>query len=157
MPKVTIGTTVVDVPVGTRLVNVIEDAGIMIGHRCGGKSRCTTCRVQFVAGEPASMNAAETAFSEFRNRESTIDVPGEIKALLDQGVAIEKERMMAEIKKSEMMQRYQPSHPYVKAINSQIKQLKAENNALEKQINSLPQTQQEYLSYARDAEISTKL
>ncbi len=61
MPKVTIGTTVVDVPVGARLVNVIEDAGIMIGHRCGGKSRCTTCRVQFVAGEPATMNAAETA------------------------------------------------------------------------------------------------
>lgn len=103
------------------------------------------------------MNAAETAFSNFRNQESTIDVPGEIKALLDQSVAIEKERMMAEIKKSEMMQRYQPSHPYVKAINSQIKQLKAENTALEKQINSLPQTQQEYLGYARDAEISTKL
>ena len=50
MPNVTIGATVVEVPAGTRLVNVIEDAGVMIGHRCGGKSRCTTCRVQFVSG-----------------------------------------------------------------------------------------------------------
>lgn len=103
------------------------------------------------------MSTAETAFSDFRNREATIDVPGEIRALLDQSVAIEKERMLAEIKKSEMMQHYQPSHPYVKAINSQLSQLKAENTSLQKQISSLPQTQQEYLSYARDAEISTKL
>ena len=61
MPNVTIGATVVEVPAGTRLVNVIEDAGVMIGHRCGGKSRCTTCRVQFVSGEPDTMTPAEEA------------------------------------------------------------------------------------------------
>lgn len=103
------------------------------------------------------MNEAETAFSNFRNRESTIDVPGEIKAILEQSVTIEKERMLAEIKRSEMAQRYEPLHPFMKAINSQLVQLKAENSALEKQINALPQTQQAYLSYARDAEISAKL
>lgn len=103
------------------------------------------------------MNQAETAFSNFRNRESTIDVPGEIKAMLEQSVALEKERMLAEIKRSEMQQRYQPSHPYMKAINSQLAQLKAESATLEKQISLLPQTQQEYLGFARDAEISSKL
>ncbi|MEZ6108329.1 MAG: 2Fe-2S iron-sulfur cluster-binding protein [Pirellulaceae bacterium] len=29
-----------------------EDAGTDQLHACGGKARCTTCRVEFVAGEP---------------------------------------------------------------------------------------------------------
>jgi ferredoxin len=28
-------------------------------HACGGNARCTTCRVEFVAGEPDAMTAAE--------------------------------------------------------------------------------------------------
>jgi ferredoxin len=28
-------------------------------HACGGNARCTTCRVEFVAGEPAAMTVAE--------------------------------------------------------------------------------------------------
>jgi ferredoxin len=28
-------------------------------HRCGGNARCTTCRVEFEAGEPDTMTQAE--------------------------------------------------------------------------------------------------
>jgi ferredoxin len=28
-------------------------------HACGGNARCTTCRVEFVSGEPDRMTAAE--------------------------------------------------------------------------------------------------
>lgn len=44
---------------GTRLVHAIEDAGVDIGHRCGGQAQCTTCRVQFEEGEPNVMTEAE--------------------------------------------------------------------------------------------------
>jgi ferredoxin len=47
---------------GMRLVNAIEQgAGADILHACGGNARCTTCRVEFVSGEPASMTQAEKA------------------------------------------------------------------------------------------------
>ena len=59
MPKITARGSSVDVPANTRLVHAIERLGIEIGHRCGGKARCTTCRVEFVAGEPAKMTEAE--------------------------------------------------------------------------------------------------
>ena len=36
-----------------------EDAGVDILHRCGGNARCTTCRVQIVAGEPSPMTDPE--------------------------------------------------------------------------------------------------
>ena len=61
MPKLTVedvGTF--DVPEGKRLVNALSDeAGIDQLHACGGNARCTTCRVQFLQGEPERMTDAE--------------------------------------------------------------------------------------------------
>src|SRR5689334_7188442 len=61
MPKLTVendGTC--DVPQGKRLVNALkDDAKIDQLHACGGFARCTTCRVQFISGEPGNMTEAE--------------------------------------------------------------------------------------------------
>ena len=61
MPTLTVeGFTTVTVEPGKRLVLAIEqDAGVDILHACGGNARCTTCRVEFVRGEPAKMTRAE--------------------------------------------------------------------------------------------------
>ena len=61
MPTVIVNGTTVVVETGTRLVNAIEDSGVRIGHRCGGKARCTTCRVRFLNGEPSTVTTAEHA------------------------------------------------------------------------------------------------
>src|SRR5262249_644292 len=43
-----------------RLVLALEDESkIDQLHACGGNARCTTCRVEFVSGEPEKMTAAE--------------------------------------------------------------------------------------------------
>ncbi|MBK5296255.1 MAG: (2Fe-2S)-binding protein [Vicinamibacteria bacterium] len=61
MPKLTVesyGTF--EVPQGKRLVLATEqNAGVDILHACGGNARCTTCRVEFLAGEPGQMTQAE--------------------------------------------------------------------------------------------------
>jgi ferredoxin len=61
MPKLTVeGHAPVDVEAGKRLVLALEqDAHIDQLHACGGNARCTTCRVEFVEGEPQTMTAAE--------------------------------------------------------------------------------------------------
>lgn len=60
MPTVTVeGEKSFEVAEGTKLVLAIEDAGIDILHRCGGNARCTTCRVQVVAGECGPMEDLE--------------------------------------------------------------------------------------------------
>ena len=59
MPRLTVNGKTAEVPAGTRLVLAIEQLGVEIGHRCGGKARCTTCRVEFSEGEPAEMTEAE--------------------------------------------------------------------------------------------------
>lgn len=59
MPQLTVDGETFDVDHGKRMVLAIEDSGIAIGHRCGGNARCTTCRVEFVSGEPGTMTRAE--------------------------------------------------------------------------------------------------
>jgi ferredoxin len=61
VPKLTVeGFGTVEVESGKRLVLAIEqDAGVDILHACGGNARCTTCRIEFIDGEPSAMTAAE--------------------------------------------------------------------------------------------------
>jgi ferredoxin len=61
MPKLTVeGFETIDVEEGKRLVRAIEqDVHVDILHACGGNARCTTCRVEFIAGEPDRMTVAE--------------------------------------------------------------------------------------------------
>jgi ferredoxin len=61
MPKLTVeGVGEFEVPAGKRLVLALEDeAGVDQLHACGGNAACTTCRVEFVSGEPDQMTEAE--------------------------------------------------------------------------------------------------
>ena len=63
MPKLTVESVgTFDVPQGKRLVLALEDeAKVDQLHACGGNARCTTCRVEFVAGEPDKWTEAEKA------------------------------------------------------------------------------------------------
>jgi ferredoxin len=61
------GFATVGVADGKRLVLAIEqDAGVDVLHACGGNARCTTCRVEFIEGEPARMTQAEKTRLEER-------------------------------------------------------------------------------------------
>lgn len=61
MPQLTVeGVGTFEVPHGKRLVAALrEEAGTDQLHACGGKARCTTCRIEFIAGEPAKATQAE--------------------------------------------------------------------------------------------------
>ena len=62
MPKLTVeGFGVFEVPAGKRLLNaMIDECGVDQLHACGGFGRCTTCRVEFVSGEPKAFTKAES-------------------------------------------------------------------------------------------------
>ena len=68
MPRLSVeGFSPVDVPNGKRLVLAIEqDAHVDILHACGGNARCTTCRIEFIDGEPPRMTVAEKTRLEER-------------------------------------------------------------------------------------------
>lgn len=61
MPKLTVeGIGEFQIPEGKRLVNALrEEVSSDQLHACGGNARCTTCRVEFLSGEPSKMTLAE--------------------------------------------------------------------------------------------------
>jgi ferredoxin len=73
MPKLTVdGVGSFDVSDNKRLVLALtDDAGIDQLHACGGNARCTTCRVEFVAGEPEKITQAEKDIAAARGLSGT--------------------------------------------------------------------------------------
>jgi ferredoxin len=79
-----------EVQTGTRLVLALEDNGGEPLHRCGGNARCTTCRVEFLAGEPEKMTEAERTKLESQDSlgkyrlscQCTVDQDMHVKVLL---------------------------------------------------------------------------
>lgn len=55
------GTVVFEEEEGKKLVLCLEDNGVDILHRCGGNARCTTCRVEVLAGDPGEIGEPERA------------------------------------------------------------------------------------------------
>ncbi|MGH3146990.1 MAG: 2Fe-2S iron-sulfur cluster-binding protein [Rubrobacter sp.] len=69
MPRLEVeGTGDFEVGKGKRLVLAIEeDAGVDVMHVCGSYARCTTCRVEFLEGEPEKMTQAELMVLQMRD------------------------------------------------------------------------------------------
>jgi ferredoxin len=69
MPNLEIdGVGTFEVEEDRRLVLAIEDeAGVDIQHQCGSYAHCTTCRVEFLEGEPEEMTQAEFAALRMRD------------------------------------------------------------------------------------------
>src|SRR6476661_8598295 len=61
MSKITVEAVgTFDARADERLVNaLIDEAKIDQLHACGGFAKCTTCRVEFISGEPAKITQAE--------------------------------------------------------------------------------------------------
>jgi ferredoxin len=75
VPKLEVeGAGTFDVERNKRLVLAIEeDAGVDIMHVCGSYARCTTCRIQYLDGEPEEMTQAELIVLNMR------DLVGEVR------------------------------------------------------------------------------
>ena len=61
MPKLTVqGVGEFEIAPGKRLVKaLVDDAGTDQLHACGGQSKCTSCRIKFIDGEPEKITQAE--------------------------------------------------------------------------------------------------
>ncbi len=67
MAETAAGKVSLDVEEGKKLVLALEDNGVDILHRCGGNAKCTTCRVEILAGDPGEIGEAERAILATKN------------------------------------------------------------------------------------------
>ena len=147
-------------PVGAaRLVNAIADAYVQ--QNAQRRAAEAEKSLQFLEDQLPQLRkqveATEDALNTFRNRQQTIDIPGEITGLLSQAVELEKSRLELELKLKEGAGRYEPAHPVMRALREQAASIGTQQKRVNERIRALPQTQQEYLRLARDVEVNSQL
>jgi tyrosine-protein kinase Etk/Wzc len=102
------------------------------------------------------LDAAQTALNKFQTGNHSVDITAETQSVLDRIVDLEKQISEQNLKRTEMERRFTRQHPNFQALMNQINQLQGQKAELEKQIGTLPSTQQELLRLNRDVEVSSE-
>lgn len=103
------------------------------------------------------LDTATNALNEFRTRKGSVDLDIETSNMLGSTVTLKTETTLLQQKRDELRQRFTESHPQIIAIDKQITRLQGQMNAFDRQIGSLPETQQIILRLSRDVQVNTEL
>lgn len=104
-----------------------------------------------------TVDQMEEALSSYRSKSGTIAINKEAEGLLQQAISLENNRLELELKRDELLQRFKPEHPSVRAIEQQIAQVRQASARLNGSIDKLPQAQKDLLRLERDAKVNTEL
>lgn len=103
------------------------------------------------------LDAAEEKLNGYRQKSDSVDVSLQTKSLLERLVSIESQINGLKLKESDVASLYTKDHPTYRSLMSQMDSLKSDKANLEKQINDLPQTQQEVLRLTRDVQTNQQI
>ncbi|MFC3607422.1 polysaccharide biosynthesis tyrosine autokinase [Stutzerimonas tarimensis] len=102
------------------------------------------------------LEKAEAALNAYQTSARSVDISIETKSVLDQIVTIESSISDLNLKRVEYDRLYTPENPIYKTLMKQIGELNAQREALMRQVDTLPMTQQELLRLKRDMEVTTQ-
>jgi len=104
-----------------------------------------------------TLDEAETNLNNYRAKSGKIDLTLETQGILDQSADIEKNIQKLQLEKTKLQQRFTSSHPSILGIDKQISDLRADRARLDKEIKSLPATEQESVKLTRNVKVANEL
>jgi tyrosine-protein kinase Etk/Wzc len=141
------------------LVNGIADAYVALNIQ--KRSQQVRMSLDFLREKLPSMkqelDASENRLNEFRIRSRTIDVQQQTEALLTRAVDLTRQKTAVRLSLEANAKVFEPDHPAVLALRSQIGVLDNELASVDRNVEALPATQQDYLRLARDVTVNTQL
>ena len=103
------------------------------------------------------VDATETKFNQFRNRNSTFDLGVEAKLVLEQSVKLQTSLLELQQKRKELETRFTAQHPSIQTIDAQIKGINSELASLAGKVKSFPSVEQDLLRLTRELKVNTEL
>ena len=103
------------------------------------------------------LERAEARYSQFRNRNGTVDLSEEEKIALQQVAAAKSRRLTLQQRRTELLPHFTPNHPTVAAIDTQIREINTEINTVTSHIRTLPLLEQEVQRLNREVKVNTDL
>jgi tyrosine-protein kinase Etk/Wzc len=105
----------------------------------------------------AELERSEDRLNAYRIRTKTIDIQEQTEALLTRAVDLTKQKTLVDLNLQATREQFRASHPAVQTLAAQDAELDAALHDVEKQVQALPSTQQDYLRLARDVAVDTQL
>jgi tyrosine-protein kinase Etk/Wzc len=141
------------------MVNEISDAYVAINVR--NRSQQARLSLQFLQQKLPSikeeLDASEERLNTYRIHSKTIDIQLQTEALLTRAVDLTRQKTAVALSLEANMKLFKGGNPSIQALQSQINMLDAELSSIDKEVASLPSTQQDYLRLARDVAVNTQL
>jgi tyrosine-protein kinase Etk/Wzc len=98
------------------------------------------------------LDRAEDKLNAYRQQKDSVDLSLEAKSVLDQVVNVDNQLNELTFREAEVSQLYTKEHPTYKALLEKRSTLEQQKQKLNKQVSSMPSTQQEVLRLSRDVE-----
>jgi tyrosine-protein kinase Etk/Wzc len=105
----------------------------------------------------AQLDAAETAYNDYRQSRGSVDLTLETQSVLTSLVEVDKEAVKLQQERDELRQRFTQDHPTIQAMDAKLERLKSQRGQFSAKVSRLPDTQQTVLRLTRDLEVSSKL
>ncbi len=103
------------------------------------------------------LEQSEDRLNAYRIRTKTIDVEQQTEALLTRAVDLTKQKTLVDLNLQATREQFRAGHPAVQTLQAQSAALDQGLHEIEKQVQALPSTQQDYLRLARDVAVNTQL
>ncbi|WP_213776174.1 polysaccharide biosynthesis tyrosine autokinase [Caballeronia sp. dw_276] len=103
----------------------------------------------------AKLSESEERYNALRNKSGTFNLSQEGTAYLQESVASETSLLELKQKQAEMMTRFAPGHPALRALDKQIAAVSAKNSSIATRMKGLPNIEQESLRLMRDLQVDS--
>jgi tyrosine-protein kinase Etk/Wzc len=100
---------------------------------------------------------ATNILNDYRNNKGSIDLAIETQHILNGIVEIKTQITLLQQKRDGLRERFKAPHPTVISVDKQIGRLQRQLRSYDKEINTLPETQQAILGLSRDLKVSEEL
>lgn len=104
-----------------------------------------------------TLEAAETKLNRYRASSGKIDIKIQSQSLLTKLADLDKQQEALRIDKINNLERYTPEHPFMLALEKQIKGVESTKKEMERQLKTLPASDQIAVNLMRDVEVKNSL
>ncbi|HET9596499.1 MAG TPA: polysaccharide biosynthesis tyrosine autokinase [Anaeromyxobacteraceae bacterium] len=105
----------------------------------------------------ANLEAAEGALNAYRGKRGQVDLSLQAKAALDGAVEVERRLSELELQKAELLRRFTPDHPALRALADKIERLGRERDAAHARMRGLPEAELQSARLTRDVKVANEL
>jgi len=105
----------------------------------------------------SDLRESERELANYRAEEGVVDVSSQAEGLIEQYAEMEARLSELTLQKQNVQKQYTSEHPRLEALNQQIAELRSDLENLDQRLNSLPESEREFVQLQRDVQVGNEL